>query len=43
MKHKVKSHLVGSSTTLYFVIPLKLFSHMKQKMPLAALQEMSCL
>jgi hypothetical protein len=41
MKHKVKSHLIGSSTTAYIVIPLKLFSHMKQKLQLAALQEMS--
>jgi len=43
MKHKVKSHLVGSSATLYFVIPLKLISHMKQKPPVATLQEMSFL
>ena len=43
MKHKGKSHLVGSSTTLYFVIHLKLFSHMKLKPLLATLQEMSCL
>jgi hypothetical protein len=43
MKHKVKSHPVGSSGTAYFVIPLKLFSRMKQQPTLAALQEMSSL